>query len=139
MPTQEKKKTQDLTKLGNIRKVSKPHRMIAQCPVPLPKRNFCQYQQKALEKEKLNFSDCALFHMKTRVSLKYFVSYCRLFSFQCPRPCFRSSRVFTGYSRSLFSLNYIAQKMNFVIKGFFSKCDQIRGFQRICHAYSRNS
>ena len=28
------------------------------------------------EKQKLNFSCCALFHMKTRVSLKYFVSYC---------------------------------------------------------------
>ena len=29
------------------------------------------------EKQKLNFSRCALFHMKTRASLKYFVSYCR--------------------------------------------------------------
>ena len=27
-------KTWDLRKLGNISKVSKPHRMIAQCPVP---------------------------------------------------------------------------------------------------------
>ena len=27
--------------LGNIRKVSKPHRMTAQCPVPLPKWKFC--------------------------------------------------------------------------------------------------
>ena len=35
VPTQEKKK--DLRKLGNARKVSKPHRMIAQCPVPPPK------------------------------------------------------------------------------------------------------
>ena len=25
----------------------------------------------------MNFSCCALFHVKTRVSLKYFVSYCR--------------------------------------------------------------
>ena len=25
----------------------------------------------------LNFSSCALFHMKTRVSLRYFVSYCK--------------------------------------------------------------
>ena len=29
------------------------------------------------EKQKLNFSRCALLQMKTRVSLKYFVSYCR--------------------------------------------------------------
>ena len=28
-----------------------------------------------LEKQKLKFSRCALFHMKTRVSLKYFVGY----------------------------------------------------------------
>ena len=30
-------KTWDLRELGNIRKVSKLIRMIAQCPVPLPK------------------------------------------------------------------------------------------------------
>ena len=38
VPTQEKK-TLDLRKLGNIRKVSKPHRMIAQCPAPSPHKN----------------------------------------------------------------------------------------------------
>ena len=32
-----KKKTQDLKKLGNISKLSKSHRMTAQCPVPLSK------------------------------------------------------------------------------------------------------
>ena len=37
---------------------------------------FCYNQKKTLEKQKLNFSRCALFHMKTRVSLRYFVSYC---------------------------------------------------------------
>ena len=31
-----------------------------------------------LEKQKINFSRCALFHMKTKVSPKYFVSYRRL-------------------------------------------------------------
>ena len=31
---------------------------------------------KALEKQKLNFSRSALFRLKTRVSLKYFVSDC---------------------------------------------------------------
>ena len=30
----------DLRKLGNIRKVSKLHRMIAQCPVPPPQWEF---------------------------------------------------------------------------------------------------
>ena len=33
----ERLKTEDLTKLGNIRKVSKPHRMIVQFRVPLTK------------------------------------------------------------------------------------------------------
>ena len=36
-------KTQNLRKLGNVRKVSKPHRMIARRPVPLPNRKFSQY------------------------------------------------------------------------------------------------
>ena len=54
----------DLRKLGNIREMSKLHRMITQCP------------KKTLEKQKLNFSRCVLFNMKTRVSLKYFVRYC---------------------------------------------------------------
>ena len=34
---------------------------------------------KSLEKQKLNFSCSALFHMKTRVSLKYFVNDCGFF------------------------------------------------------------
>ena len=33
---------------------------------------------KTLEKHKLNFSRSAQFHMKTRVSLKYFMNNCRL-------------------------------------------------------------
>ena len=70
-------KTEDLRKLGNKRKVAKPHKKIAQCPVPLPKSKFCKYQQKTLLKQKLNFPGCAPFHIKSRVSLKYFVSYCR--------------------------------------------------------------
>ena len=41
----------------------------------------CQYWQKALEKQKLNFSRRALFHMKTRVSLKYFVNDCSFKSY----------------------------------------------------------
>ena len=69
-----------LRKLGKIRKVSKPHGMIAQCPAPLPKWKFPQYYQKNLEKNKLNFSHGALLHTKTRVSLRYLVNHCRLWS-----------------------------------------------------------
>ena len=36
--------------------------------------NFCQSQQKTLEKQKLIFSQSALFQLKTRVTLKYFVT-----------------------------------------------------------------
>ena len=43
---------------------------------PYQSECFCYYQKKTLEKQKLNFSRCALFHMKTRVSLRYFVIYC---------------------------------------------------------------
>ena len=38
------------------------------------KKTFCQFQQKSPEKQKLNFSHSALFHMKTRVCLRYFVN-----------------------------------------------------------------
>ena len=44
VPTQEKKKkkTYNPRKLGNIRKVSKPYRIIPQYAVPPPKSKFCQ-------------------------------------------------------------------------------------------------
>ena len=61
----ERLKTQDLRKLGNIRKMSKIHRIIAHCPVPPPK---CQYQQKTPEKQKLNPSCSAPPHTKTRAT-----------------------------------------------------------------------
>ena len=65
-----------LRKLGNIKKISKLHRIIAWCSVLLPKLKFCQYQQKILEKQKLNFSCRVLFHRKTTVCLKYFGKDC---------------------------------------------------------------
>ena len=45
--------------------------IIAYCPVFLPNR-------KTLEKQKLNSSRSTLFHMNTRVSLKYFVNDCKV-------------------------------------------------------------
>ena len=56
-----------LRELDNIRKVSDENNLV-------PRR------KKTLEKQKLNFSRSALFHMKTRVkifSLKYFEDDCR--------------------------------------------------------------
>ena len=47
----------------------------------LPKRKSFQYYQKANEKQKLNFSCSALFYMKTRVCLKYFVLDCKFSNF----------------------------------------------------------
>ena len=47
--------TQDLRKLGNIRKLSKLHRIIAQCSVLLPKLKFCRYLYNSHENQKLNF------------------------------------------------------------------------------------
>ena len=63
-----------LRKIGNIRKVSKLHRIIASCPVSLPKTKILLIL--TLEKQKLIFSRCTLFHLKTRVSLEYFVNHC---------------------------------------------------------------
>ena len=42
---------------------------------------------KSYEKQKLNFSCSALFHMKTRVSLKYFVNDCGFFKKENKRAC----------------------------------------------------
>ena len=49
----EQLKAQDLRKLGNIRKVSKPHRMIAQCPAPPPK--FVNTSEKLLKNRNKTF------------------------------------------------------------------------------------
>ena len=55
----ERLKTYDLRKLGNTRKVSKPHRIISQCPVV--------NTSKTSRKTEMIFFRGALFHMKTRV------------------------------------------------------------------------
>ena len=50
--------------------------MIASAQSSCKNQNFVNTSKKLL-KNKLNFSDDKLFHMKTRVSLKYFVNDCR--------------------------------------------------------------
>ena len=72
----EQLKTQDLRKLGNIRKVPKLQRMKGQCPGTLTKDKVRQHQKKSPEKQQLNFSGSVLFFMKTRASLKYVVTDC---------------------------------------------------------------
>ena len=59
-------------------KTSKRRRIIAQCLVLSKKQKCCQGKQKSAEKQKWNFSSSALFYMRTRVGLKYFVNDCRL-------------------------------------------------------------
>ena len=49
-----------MLRIENIKKVSKSHRMIAQCPVLLLKRKFCQYQQRTVEIKR--FPYCAISH-----------------------------------------------------------------------------
>ena len=41
---------------------------------PYQNEYFANTSKKPLKKQKLNFSRSALFHLKTRVSLKYFVN-----------------------------------------------------------------
>ena len=61
----------DLRKFGNITKVPKLGRMIAAA------KSSCRNKiLLILEKQKLKFFCSALFHMKTRVSVKYFVNDC---------------------------------------------------------------
>ena len=43
---------------------------------PFQNRSFLNNSKKCLTKQKLNFSRCALFHLKTGVSFKYFVTEC---------------------------------------------------------------
>ena len=48
---------------------------------PCQNRSFLNDSKKCLTKQKLNFSRCALFHLKTGVSFKYFVTECLWKSF----------------------------------------------------------
>ena len=62
----------DLWKLQNIRKLYKSYRMISYFPVFVPKMKIFL----KLEKSSLNFTRSALFLMKIKVSLKYFINGC---------------------------------------------------------------
>ena len=57
-----------------------PHEFITSAQPPPIRQNESPVNtsRKTFEKQKLNFSRCALLHMKTRVSLKYLVSHFRL-------------------------------------------------------------
>ena len=67
-------KTWDPKKLGYIRKMSKPHRIIAQRLVPRRKSKIRQHCKKSSQKRKLNLCRSTLFYMKIRVCLKKFLS-----------------------------------------------------------------
>ena len=69
------RKTDDFTKLGNIRNVSQPPSNDSLVPSPPVKMKILLISQKTLEKQKLKFFRSALYpvlHMITRVSPKYF-------------------------------------------------------------------
>ena len=56
--------------------MSNLHRILVYCPVFPPKQNFCQYQQKNVQKLKLNFYCIAPLHTNTKVCLMYFDQDC---------------------------------------------------------------
>ena len=63
---------------------------------------------KTLEKQKLNFSRSALFHMKTGVSLKYFVNDCKMRSnclYRFDSNCMKDSWVLMYFSLHVKKLN----------------------------------
>ena len=74
-------KTQYSRKLGKIRKISKLHRIITQCPVFPQNSKYFSHQQRTAEKQKLTLCHIMLFHMKTKVCLIYFVHDCSFFWF----------------------------------------------------------
>ena len=61
-----------------MRKALKIYRITVSCPVFLPNYKFRKYYQKTLEKQGINFSNSALFHMNTGVSLKTFAKFALL-------------------------------------------------------------
>ena len=74
-------KLQDLRKLRNIWKISNLIELLSNAQFSSRHENFVN-PIKNLLKKKLKFSRIALFHMKTGVCLKYFVSDCSWSSFQ---------------------------------------------------------
>ena len=60
-------------KYHKILKTSQNNSLVSSLPA---KMKTLLILAKTLEKSKLNFSSSAIFHMKTRVSLKYFVNDC---------------------------------------------------------------
>ena len=99
----ERIKTQDFWKLGN-RKISRLHRIIAQCSAPPPSKNPLKIQNLF----------CAISHENQSLS-------------QILRKLLQLQQ-FNMTSTDFFSLFHTAQKMKFPIKNFFSKYDQIRSF-----------
>ena len=77
-----------LKKLLNIKKVSKFRRNSLVPSLPAKMKILLILSKKTLGKQKLNFYRRALFHMKTRVSLRYFIFVSEnIFLFlTCPRP-----------------------------------------------------
>ena len=57
--------------LGNVRKVSKLHKMITQCPAPRQNQYFANTTKKTLGKQKLNLSRKAQTPTKIRANPKY--------------------------------------------------------------------
>ena len=68
----------DFRKLGNIRKISKLYKLLPRAPSSSRNEHFANTSKKSPEKQKLNFCS-ALFHMKSKACLKYFVSDCSSF------------------------------------------------------------
>ena len=68
-------KTYDPRKLGKTRKISKPHILLPNAQSSSRNKKIIS-TNKNLLKIRLDFSRSALFHMKTRVYLKYFVNDC---------------------------------------------------------------
>ena len=73
----------------------------------LPTKKFCRYQQKSPQKQKLNLFRITLFHMKTKVYLKYFVN--DSLGKQCFTPNFSHTPLNLIYSNTLGTRRLLTQ------------------------------
>ena len=72
----DRRKTQDLRKLGNIWKISNLCGDIAQCPVSLPEIKLQRYQSKSTQKQTSDFSCPVQFYWISLFCSKYFALDC---------------------------------------------------------------
>ena len=109
----------------------KTSRLKASCSILLSTLKICQYQQKILQKQKLNFCCRVLFYRKTTVCLRYFCQDClckQYFASTLPLgslsfylfKCFGNSKVFNTFQPKIRATNWQKSTNIFLLQNYFS-------------------